>query len=137
MKKTYLLLAFFVLAASAIVSFPYLKKEFNGDNINITISEDEDELSLLVDYPQDRSEEIQSAIDNILHLQGDISLENVEVKNYETPNKQMKVNIKSEAGYFKIVLDKSENSRDSREKIKELNAAVKVILTGKNLKVKT
>lgn len=120
-----------MLAASAIVSFPYLKKAFNGDNIKITVSEDEDEFSLMAYYPKDKSKEVQAAIENELHLQGDISLENVEVKNYETRDKQMKFYIKSEAGYFKIVLDKSENSRDSREKLKVLNETIKGILAGK------
>lgn len=129
MKKLTILLALCLLTAFG--SYPYLKKAFNKNDISITISEDEKKLEFSAEFPANRSTEVQKIIDEVLNLQGDISLENVEVENYTTPDKQMKIDVKSESGYCKIVLKKAQNSKESYEQIKHLSKEVNSVLTKK------
>jgi hypothetical protein len=129
MKKLSFLLA--VCLLTVIGGYSDLKKIFNGNNINISISENKKTLEFSAEFPTNRSKEVQQTIDEELNLKGDISLENVEVKDYTTPDKQMKIYVKSESGYCKVVLKKAENSKESYEKLKVLSGKINKVLTKK------
>jgi hypothetical protein len=115
-----------VIAVAAIVFF---KSNLFGKNINITISDSRNELSLVASFPIKYSEEVQGYIKSELNMTDLPDLKFVEVKRYQTPDHEMRFHIKSRDGYLKIVLDKRDNDHESVYKLKEIGKGVEEILT--------
>ena len=128
MKKTYLLIAFCSLAASTIVSFPYLKKKFNGDNINISVKESTDEYKFSADFNENQSMKVQQFMDDFLDQH---TFTNAEIDADITLDDKTKFYVKAFPGELRIKLNKRKNSIESYRKIKKMGEGIKQILTGK------
>jgi hypothetical protein len=118
-------LAFLIIASTAIS----LKGFFLKGDINISVSEDDDELQVSARFPPEKTR----AVHEYLRSQFDFSdlddLNSVMIKKYQTPDDLMTVSIKSRPGYFKIVLDKHRNSREAYQKLKAASEGIKQIFT--------
>lgn len=126
MKKTYLILAIGVLAA--IASFPFLKKEMNGDNISISVKESTDEYKFSADFNENQSKKVQQFMDDFLDQN---TFSNAEIDADITLDDRTKFHIKLHPGEVKIKLNKRENSLESYQKIKKMGVGIKQILAGK------
>ncbi len=126
MKKTNLLLAFCMLAA--IASFPFLKKEMNRDNINISVKESTDEYKFSAEFNEKRSKKVQQFMDDFLDQN---TFRNAELDADITLDDGTKFYIELHPGEIKIKLNKRKNSLESYQKIKKMGEEIKQILAGK------
>ncbi len=126
MKKTNLMLAIILLSAIAV--FPFLKKEINHENINITISENEKELSILAKFPDDKTRKVQKLLDNQLNQ---AIFTNAEFDATVTLDGKSSFYIKSTIGRLKIEFDKRKNTTESYRNMKQLGEELKGVLTDK------
>lgn len=126
MKKTNLMLAIILLSAIAV--FPFLKKEINHENINITISENEKELSILAKFPDDKTRKVQKLLDNQLNQ---AIFTNAEFDATVTLDGKSSFYIKSTIGRLKIEFDKRKNTTESYRKMKLLGEELKGVLVDK------
>lgn len=126
MKKLNYVIAFCLLAA--IACFPFLKKELNGDNINISVKETKEKYKFSADFNEDRSQEVQEYMDNYLK-QG--SFKNAQTDAEITLDDRTKFYLKAFPGELRIVLNKQENSEKAYQKIKQMGEGIKGVLAGK------
>lgn len=126
MKKAYLILAIGLLAA--IASFPFLKKEMNGDNIRVSVKESTDEYKFSADFNEKQSKKVQQFMDDFLEQN---TFRNAEIDADITLDDRTKFYIQLHPGEVKIKLNKSENSLESYKKIKKMGEGIKQILAGK------
>jgi hypothetical protein len=85
----------------------------SDEDIAIEISETEEALTVYASYPDKDSKLVHDYVRSKLKMTDITDLHHLEVKKYQTPDQQMNFHIKSRDGYLKIVLDKSENTRQS------------------------
>lgn len=127
MKKLSYLLG--LLLISALVAFPYLKKELNGDNIKISVNETKEEYRFEAHFSKDKSDAVSEYMDDYLDQK---IFENAKIDAELTLNDQTKIYAKTdEEGEVEIRLNKQTNSRESYEKIKKMGDGIKRILTKK------
>src|SRR5687768_743634 len=124
-RTTYLIVALLLLTFVAVTAF--LKND-SGDNINISISDDGDELMLSASFPKTKSGEIHSYLRNKLNLSDLSDFRHLEIKKYQTPDGLMSFYIKTRDGYVKIILNKNINSPEAYNKIKEAGAGLNEVL---------
>lgn len=126
MKKLNYLLGFILL--SAIVAFPYLKKEFNGDNINISVKETVEEYKFSAEFNKNQSKKVQEYMDDFLNQH---TFRNAEIDADMTLDDHTKFYVKTMPGEVKIKLNKEKNTVESYHKIKEMGEGIKRVLAGK------
>lgn len=126
MKKLNYFLGFILFAT--LVSFPFLKKEMNGDNIKVSVNETKEEYRFEAHFNKDKSDAVSEYMDEYLDQK---IFENAEVDAELTLDDRTKIYAKTYAGEVEIRLNKQRNSRESYEKIKKMGEGIKRILTKK------
>lgn len=116
MKYSNLFIIFCLL--SFAFCFPYLKKEFNGDNIKISRTETVDGFTFTAGFNKTKSPKIQAYIDEYLKPAGDFSLKNTEIDATITLNDKSTFYLKTTPGELKIVVEKDETSASNYFKLK-------------------
>lgn len=124
MKKLNYLLGFILFAA--LVSFPFLKKEMNGDNIKVSVNETKEEYRFEAHFSKDKSDAVSEYMDDYLDQK---IFENAQIDAAMRLNDGTQIYAKTDGGEVKIRLDKQLNSRESYEKIKKMGEGIKRILT--------
>ncbi|MFN8357576.1 MAG: hypothetical protein U0Y10_24170 [Spirosomataceae bacterium] len=125
MKKSYAILAFFLLVV--VASFPYLRQKFSHHNISIGVSEDTDSFRLTAEFPENQGQKIHNLLKNDFQLKQTLNLDDTEY-NYLSANKSMNFHLVSKKDYLEIVLDKRQNSKVSVIKLKRLSEEIKKAL---------
>jgi hypothetical protein len=126
MKKLNYLLGFILL--SALVSYPYLKKEFNGDNVKISVNETVDVYKFSAEFNKSQSKKVQEYMDDFLNQH---TFRNAEIDADITLDDRTKFYAKVIPGEVKIKLNKDKNTVESYHKIKEMGEGIKRVLAGK------
>lgn len=124
-RTTYLIIALSLLTFVAATAF---LKNATREDINISISDNDDELRISASFPNAKSGEIHSYLRNKLNLSDLSDLKHLEIKRYQTPDGLMSFNIKSRDGYVKMLLNKNVNSREAYDKMKEAGEGLKEVL---------
>ncbi len=124
MKKLSYLLGLLLLAT--IASLPFLKKELNGDNIKVSVSETKEEYRFEARFNKNKSDAVSEYMDDYLDQK---IFENAQIDAAMRLNDGTQIYAKTEEGEVKIRLDKQLNSRESYEKIKKMGEGIKRILT--------
>lgn len=104
-----------------------LRSRFNN-NIDISIAENKETIRLVASYPTDKSKNIHQYIKDFFGITDITDLEDVEVKQYQTPDKSMRFHIKSRNGYLKLVMKKEENTQAAIDKLREAAGGIKRVL---------
>lgn len=117
------------LVVSMLISAVIFVSMRNRSDIDIEISEDEDEWSLYASFPSERSEEVSNYLKSRLKMTDLTDLRHLEIERYETPDGKMRFHIKSNSGYVRIVMDRKENSRDAYVKLKKAAEGLSKLLT--------
>lgn len=126
MKKANILLA--IILFSAFAAYPFLKKEFNSENINITVSENEKELTISAKYPLDKTKNIQKILGKQF---GQAVFTNLEMDGVITLDDKTSFYLKNTKGKLKIEFDKRKNNKKSYQNMKHFGEDLKGILTDK------
>jgi hypothetical protein len=117
---------FMVFLASTVVS---VREFLNDADINISVTEDEDELEIMAKFPRDQTRVVHDYLRSQLNLSDLSDLNAVVIKKYQTPDDLMTISLKSKPGYLKIVFDKHRNSREAYRKLKNASEGIKSVLT--------
>ena len=125
-KSTYLIMALLLVMFVAATAF--LKNAVTGDDVNISISDNKNELGISASFPKTKSEEIHSYLRNQLNLSDLSDLKHLEIKKYQTPDGLMHFYIKSRDGYVKMLLNKNVNSSDAYLKMRKTGEGLKEVL---------
>lgn len=126
MKTTAFILAFCLV--SALVCYPFLKKEFNGDNIRISVSESGDRYKLSADYPKNKTRRVQQYLDDCLQPSG-MSFVNARLDGELSPGNGMHFYIDNAPGSLSLRFDRRKNSAAAYRKIKKMGEGLNTILT--------
>lgn len=126
MKKLSYLLGLLLLAT--IASLPFLKRELNGDNIKVSVSETKEEYRFEARFNKNKSDAVSEYMDDYLDQK---IFENAQIDAAMRLNDGTQIYAKTDEGEVKIRLDKQLNSRESYEKIKKMGEGIKRILTKK------
>lgn len=126
MKKLNYLLGFILFVT--LVSFPFLKKEMNGDNIKVSVNETKEEYRFEAHFSKDKSDAVSEYMDDYLDQK---IFENAQIDAAMRLNDGTQIYAKTDDGEVKIRLDKQLNSRESYEKIKKMGEGIKRVLTKK------
>jgi hypothetical protein len=126
MKKLNYLLGFILFVT--LVSFPFLKKEMNGDNIKVSVNETKEEYRFEAHFSKDKSDAVTQYMDDYLDQK---IFENAQIDAAMRLNDGTQIYAKTDEGEVKIRLDKQLNSRESYEKIKKMGEGIKRVLTKK------
>lgn len=126
MKKLNYFLGFILFAT--LVSFPFLKKEMNGDNIKVSVNETKEEYRFEASFNKEKSDAVSEYMDEYLDQK---IFENAQVDAAMRLSDGTQIYAKTDEGEVKIRLDKQLNSRESYEKIKKMGEGIKRILTKK------
>lgn len=126
MKKLNYLLGFILFVT--LVSFPFLKKEMNGDNIKVSVNETKEEYRFEAHFSKDKSDAVTQYMDDYLDQK---IFENAQIDAVMRLNDGTQIYAKTDDGEVKIRLDKQLNSRESYEKIKKMGEGIKRVLTKK------
>jgi hypothetical protein len=121
----------FLLSLSAIgllwyIGFRYLE---NNGNINISFSENKEEVTISAKFPKDKTKEVQNYLTKELNGSDDFSFINTELDATITLHNKMNFYIYSNEGTLKIIMDRINNSAESYRKMKKMNEDLKKILT--------
>ncbi|GAB2629567.1 hypothetical protein GCM10027035_24700 [Emticicia sediminis] len=103
-----------------------MKKELNGDNIKVAVSETKEEYRFEASFNEDKSEAVAQYMDEYLDQK---IFENAQVNAAMRLNDGTQIYAKTDDGEVKIRLNKQDNSRESYEKIKKMGEGIKRILT--------
>jgi hypothetical protein len=125
--KNYTVLAASFLVTCVIAAVVFL--EFNKDDIAISFSETRDQVTLSVSFPDEDSKRVQDYVKAQLKMTDLSDLKNLEVKQYHTPDQQMRFSIKSRDGYIKIALDKIKNPPAAYSRLKKIGNGLNTLLT--------
>lgn len=117
------------LVISMMISAVIFVSMRTRSDIDIEISEDEDEWALYATFPPDRSEEVSNYLKSKLKMTDLTDLRHVEIERYETPDHKMRFHIKSKTGYVKIVMNREANSREAFVKLKKAGEGLSKLLT--------
>lgn len=126
MKKLNYILGFILFVT--LVSFPFLKKEMNGDNIKVSVNETKEEYHFEAHFSKDKSDAVTQYMDDYLDQK---IFENAQIDAAMRLNDGTQIYAKTDDGEVKIRLDKQLNSRESYEKIKKMGEGIKRVLTKK------
>jgi hypothetical protein len=126
MKTTAFLLAFCLV--SALVSYPFFKKKFNGDNISISVSESDDRYKISADYPKNKTRRIQQYLDDCLQPSG-MSFVNARIDGDISPGNGMHFYIDTAPGSLTIRFDRRKNSATAYRKMKQMGEGLGEIVT--------
>jgi len=111
--------------ASATVA---VKQFFSNRDINISVSDDDDELQVSAQFPPEKTRAVHEYLRSQFDLSDLSDLNSVVIKKYQTPDDLMTVSLKSRPGYFKIVLDKHRNSKEAYLKLKAVSEEIKQVI---------
>lgn len=125
MKTTAFILAFCLV--SALVSYPFLKKEFNGDNIRISVSESDGRYRISADYPTGKTHRIQQYLDDCLQPSG-MSFVNARIDGDISPGNGMHFYIDTTPGSLTIKFDRRKNSAVAYRKMKKMGEGLNEII---------
>ncbi len=126
MKTTAFLIA--ICLASALVAYPFFRKEFNGDNISISVSESDDRYKISADYPKSKTRRIQQYLDDCLQPSG-MSFINARIDGDISPGNGMYFYIDTAPGSLDIMFDRRKNSASAYRKMKKMGEELKEIIT--------
>ena len=101
------------------------------NDIDISISETEEELVVSANYPDNKSSAVHRYVKSKLRMTDISNFRYLEVKNYQTPDHKMNFQIKSRDGYLKIVLDKTANSHRSYELVKDMGKGLQHLFSNR------
>ncbi|WP_428656434.1 hypothetical protein [Runella sp.] len=127
--KTFAFLIAFCLV-SALISYPFLKQELNGDNLSISVSESDDMYKISADYPEEKTRKMQRFLDDHLEPSG-MSFVNAQLDGDIAPDNGMHFYIKASPGTLRIKFDKRKNSAASYRRMKKMGEELKGLLTEK------
>ena len=123
--KNLRLLSYSLLSAAVLL----LAAGCGTDNdINISISETDDELVVAARYPEKESKRVHQYVKTKLRMTDISDFNHLEIKEYQPPHQRMNFHIKSRDGYLKIVLDKKENTMRSYERLKDAGKGLQKLL---------
>jgi hypothetical protein len=97
------------------------------NDIDLSISETEEELVVSASYPARDSERVHDYIKSKLNMTEITDLRDLDGKDYQSPDTKMNFHIKSRDGYLKIVLDRRENTSRSYKVLKETAEGLQVL----------
>lgn len=126
MKKANILLA--IILFSAFAAYPLLKKEFYGENINITVSENEKELTISAKYPSDKTKKVQKLLGKQF---GQAVFTNLEMDGVINLDDKTSFYLKNTKGKLKIEFDKRKNNKKSYQNMKHFGEDLKELLAEK------
>ena len=132
-KKAWLFL-FIPLALISIASSAIAFREFfSMGDIEISVSEDDDELEITAQFPKEKTKALQDYLRSQINLSDLTDLNAVVIKKYQTPDDEMTIYLKSKPGFIKIILDKHKNSREAYLKLKNASEGIKQVLASPTL----
>jgi hypothetical protein len=107
----------------------FLREYYTDHYINITVAEDEYELKIIAEFPEEKSKALHDYLRTQINLSDLPDLDNVVIKKYHTPDDKMIVYLKSTPGYLKIILVKQRNSKEAYLKLKNASEGIKHVFT--------
>lgn len=116
----------FISMASAAISF---REFFTMGDIEIKVSEDDDELEITAQFPKEKTKALHDYLRSQINLSDLTNLNEVVIKQYQTPDDEMTIYLKSKPGFLKIILDKHKNSREAYLKLKNASEGIKQVMT--------
>jgi len=120
----------FISVASTVLSFSQF---FSKRDINISVSEDDDELEITAQFPKEKTKALHDYLRSQINLSDLSNLNEVVIKKYHTPDNEMTIYLKSRPGYIKIVLDKHMNGKEAYQKLKIVSEGIKQVFTSPTL----
>jgi hypothetical protein len=123
-KAGWLLVALFILVG--IAGFAFFKKD---GKINISVSETNNDVSVIAEFPDEKSKRVQDHLRTALNLTDLPDLTHLEIKHYQTPDRLMRFYIKSKSGYVKLKMNKAENNIQAQAKLKQAGDLINEALT--------
>jgi hypothetical protein len=120
----------FISIASAAIS---LREFFTMGDIEIKVSEDDDELEITAQFPKEKTKALHDYLRSQINLSDLTNLNEVVIKKYQTPDDEMTIYLKSRPGYIKIVLDKHMNGKEAYQKLKIVSEGIKQVFTSPTL----
>src|SRR5687767_12080226 len=124
----YIIFVFASLALAGMIKSGPFKDHFRGNNIDISIAEENEEIKLTCAYPKRRAQHVHTYTKNFFGFSDLADMRAVEIYNYQTPDSSMSFYIKSKDGYFKIIMKKSTDNRPAQDKIREAAEGLKQVL---------
>ncbi|SDL16384.1 hypothetical protein [Siphonobacter aquaeclarae] len=100
-----------------------------GDYLSFKVNDSDETFQLSAEYNPDKTEQVQEYLDEKLTTGNDASFENAEIDATMTLNDKTHFYIRSNPGELLIRFNKSENSKASYLKMKELSKGLKDVLT--------
>jgi len=123
MKKRNLLYAGLILSVVIVLS-----SCFHHHDISISVNDDEDVYRMRASYDEDKTRAVQRIINAHLHPHQSLSVVHGYVDTDVTLDDGTSFHIKSKPGNLKIKFDKTENSEESCERMKEMCEEIKSVL---------
>jgi hypothetical protein len=125
----YVFFVFATLAVAGLVTSGPLKDHFRGkNNIDISIMENKETVTLKAYYPKVKAQSVHMYIKDLFGLTDPIDLGAMEVNQFYTPDSSMNFHIKSRDGYLKIVMNRLQNSQAAYEKVKAAAKGIQRVL---------
>jgi hypothetical protein len=118
----------FISAVLGLLLLPAMSSCFHHHNISISISDDEDEYEMEASYRKNQTRAVQAYLDEHLPNNRIVSFKNESGNDEITLEDNTTIYVKSYPGKLKIKIDKSVNSEESCEKVKQICEDLKDIL---------
>lgn len=100
-----------------------------GNDLSIKVKDSDETFELAAEFDPDKTEQVREYLDEKLTTGSDPSFENAEVDATMTLNDKTHFYIRSNPGELLIRFNKSENSKASYLKMKELSKGLRDVLT--------
>jgi hypothetical protein len=129
MKARYFLIA---VSMFLLISFSscYNRYHYNGDDVSVTVNESDDEYKMSASFDEDKTRMVQNYISDRTGNNGIFrSGGNIQMDATTTLDDNIKLHIKFHPGRLKIDFDKTENSPEAYEEVKDICEGIKDLLT--------
>ena len=103
----------------------------NRNDISLTFSETETELSVLAKFPDEKTSDVQKYLTKELSDSKDLSFENTNIDGKISLNDGTFFHMKLAEGCLKIEMERKKNTSQAYRRMKKLCEGLKKVLTGK------
>ena len=111
-----------------LVGFCFSCTSFNSNQINLTVSEDEEDYKVLAAYPEDNTQKVETYLNETIGDKNHISFTNTTIDALLTLDDGTKMYVNNKPGKLQIKLNKRENSAASYREVKALGEGLQPFL---------
>ncbi len=119
---------YFISTLPGFIFLIMMSSCFHNHNISISISDDDDAYQMEASYRRDQTHEVRTYLNEHLLKNSSVSFKSKSMDEEITLEDNRKFYINSQPGELKIKVDKTENSGESCERIKEVCEDLKNLL---------